>query len=114
MIAPLPMASGGLAALPGPRAARLRRVASFGLLWRPLCGLRLCDLSRKAARRKCPAQACRQAFAPFSLGGIRAVRFQGLHQANALRSQTDDVAKAALTSVRLRKWSYCPVASAVG
>src|ERR1017187_6562356 len=42
MIAPLPMASGGLAGFPGPRAARLRRVASFGLLWRPLCGVRLC------------------------------------------------------------------------
>src|ERR1035441_4392548 len=33
------------------------------------------NLSRKADRRKCPAQSCRQAFAPFSLGGIRAVRF---------------------------------------
>src|ERR1017187_3073473 len=30
----------------------------------------------KPDRRKCPAQSCRQAFAPFSLGGIRAVRFQ--------------------------------------
>src|ERR1035441_7733739 len=55
------------------------------------------------APREVSAQSCRQAFAPFSLGGIRAVRFQGLHQANALRSQTDDVAKAALTFVRLRK-----------
>jgi hypothetical protein len=42
MIAPLPMVLAGLAAFPGPRAARLRRVASFGLSWRPLCGLRLC------------------------------------------------------------------------
>src|ERR1039458_1675754 len=55
-------------------------------------GRNCANLSRKADRRKCPAQSCRQAFAPFSLGGIRAVRFQGLHQANALRSQTDDVA----------------------
>src|ERR1017187_7264553 len=54
-------------------------------------GRNCANLSRKADRRKCPAQSCRQAFAPFSLGGIRAVRFQGLYQANALRSQTDDV-----------------------
>src|ERR1039457_1271714 len=51
-------------------------------------GRNCANLSRKADRRKCPAQSCRQAFAPFSLGGIRAVRFQGLYQANALRSQT--------------------------
>src|SRR6266849_4038855 len=51
MIAPLPMALAGLAGLPGPRAAGLRRVASFGLLWLRLCdlqlgvygSLRLCD-----------------------------------------------------------------------
>jgi hypothetical protein len=51
MIAPLPMALAGLAGFPGPRAAGLRRVASFGLLWRRLCdpqfgvygSLRLCD-----------------------------------------------------------------------
>ena len=51
MIAPLPMVLAGLAGFPGPRAARLRRVASFGLLWRRLCdlrfgvygSLRLCD-----------------------------------------------------------------------
>jgi len=42
MIGPLPMVLAGLAAFPGPRAARLRRVASFELSWRPLCGLRLC------------------------------------------------------------------------
>src|ERR1035441_4274846 len=45
----------------------------------------------------CRSQLRRRAFPPFSLGGIRAVRFQRLHQANALRSQTDGVAKAALT-----------------
>ena len=51
MIAPLPMGLAGLAGFPGPRAAGLRRVASFGLLWRRLCdlqfgvygSLRLCD-----------------------------------------------------------------------
>src|SRR5713101_10153572 len=51
MIAPLPMALGGLAGFTGPRAAGLRRFASFGLLWRRLCemqvgvygSLRLCD-----------------------------------------------------------------------
>ncbi len=51
MIAPLPMALGGLAGFPGPRAAGLRWFASFGLLWRRLCemqfgvygSLRLCD-----------------------------------------------------------------------
>jgi hypothetical protein len=42
MIAPLPMVLAGLAGFPGLRAARLRRVASFGLSWRPLCGLHLC------------------------------------------------------------------------
>jgi hypothetical protein len=52
MIAPLPMALAGLAGFPVPRAARLRRVASFGLLWRRLCGLRLCacGFSRPSAR----------------------------------------------------------------
>jgi hypothetical protein len=51
MIAPLPMVLAGLAGFPRPRAARLRRGASFGLLWRRLCdlqlgvygSLRLCD-----------------------------------------------------------------------
>ena len=51
MIAPLPMALGGLAGFQGPRAAGLRWFASFGLLWRRLCemqfgvygSLRLCD-----------------------------------------------------------------------
>src|ERR1039458_6977852 len=37
-------------------------------------GRNCANLSRKADRRKYPAQSCRQAFAPFSLGGIRAVR----------------------------------------
>jgi hypothetical protein len=51
MIRPLPIALAGLAEFPGSRAAGLRRVASFGLLWRRLCDLqfgvygllRLCD-----------------------------------------------------------------------
>jgi hypothetical protein len=41
MIAPLPMILAGLAGFPGPRAGGLRRVASFGLLWRRLCDLQL-------------------------------------------------------------------------
>src|SRR6266568_5057139 len=39
MIRPLPIALAGLAGFPGPRAAGLRRVASFGLLWRRPCDL---------------------------------------------------------------------------
>jgi hypothetical protein len=52
MIATLPMVLAGLAAFLGPRAARLPRVASFGLSWRPLCGLRLsaCESSRLCDR----------------------------------------------------------------
>ena len=52
MIAPLPMVLAGLAGFPGLRAARLPRVASFGLSWRPLCGLRLsaCGSSRLCDR----------------------------------------------------------------
>jgi hypothetical protein len=34
-------------------------------------------------------------FAAFFSGGIRAVRFQRIHEANAMRSQTDDTAKVA-------------------
>src|ERR1700686_5831630 len=47
----------------------------------------------KQDRRKCPAFLLSQAFMRFSLEGRHAVRFQRLHQANAMRSQTDDKAK---------------------
>src|ERR1700675_567729 len=50
--------------------------------------------ARKLDRRKCRSQFRRRAFAPFSLKIGRAVRFRRLHWANAMRSQTDDVAKA--------------------
>ena len=68
MIAPLPMVLAGLAGFPGPRAAGLRRVASFGLLWRRLCdlqlgvygSLRLCDrlLGVCALPRLCGLRLC--------------------------------------------------------
>src|ERR1039457_5885174 len=48
-------------------------------------GRNCASLSRKADRRKCPAQYPTQALQPFSPEGIRAVRFQRLHQANAMR-----------------------------
>jgi hypothetical protein len=51
------------------------------------------NLALRLARRKCPAQCYTQALRPFSPEGKRAVRFQRLHQANAMRSQTDDKAK---------------------
>src|ERR1700694_3046357 len=40
--------------------------------------------------RKCPAGPRSPAFERFSLLGTCAVRFQRLHRANAMRSQTDD------------------------
>jgi hypothetical protein len=68
MIRPLPMALAGLAGFPRPRAARLRRGASFGLLWRRLCdlqlgvygSLRLCDrlLGVCALPRLCGLHLC--------------------------------------------------------
>jgi hypothetical protein len=51
-------------------------------------------LALKPDRRKCPAELPSPALSPFSLEGKRAVRFQRLHQANGIRSQTDGSAKA--------------------
>ena len=42
-----------------------------------------------------PALPRRRALPPFSLKGPWAIRFQRLRQANAMRSQIDDVAKPA-------------------
>jgi hypothetical protein len=42
----------------------------------------------------CTAHRCRHALELFSLGGIRVVRFQKLHQANAMRSRAHHSAKA--------------------
>jgi len=47
--------------------------------------------------RKCPTLPSRQALRPVSLKDPLAVRFQRLQQAKAMRSQTDDSAKAGLT-----------------
>jgi hypothetical protein len=41
-----------------------------------------------------PSKAAEQVFWRFSLEATRTVWFQRLHQANAMRSRTDDVAKA--------------------
>src|ERR1700680_2331099 len=46
--------------------------------------------SLKPDRRKCPAEHRRQAMERFSLEGPCTVRFPRLHQANAMRSATDD------------------------
>ena len=51
-------------------------------------------LPLKPDQRKCPAGRYSQVLPPFSLEGAWAVRFQRLHKANAMRSQTDDPAKA--------------------
>jgi hypothetical protein len=51
-------------------------------------------LAFKPHRRKCAVEPRGQVFWRFSLEGTRAVRFQRLHRAKAVRSQTDDVAKA--------------------
>src|ERR1035438_8215685 len=47
----------------------------------------------KPDRRKSPAHCCWQALQPFSPEGIRAVRFQQLGQANAIRSQTSEIGR---------------------
>jgi hypothetical protein len=52
---------------------------------------------------KCPAICCWQAVQAFSPEGIRTVRFQRFRHLNAMRSQCDDEAKAALTFVHLSK-----------
>jgi hypothetical protein len=56
-------------------------------------------LALKPDRRKCPFNCYGPAWQPFSPESIRAVRFQRLHVANAMRSEIDDVAKATLTFV---------------
>src|ERR1043166_5240511 len=43
--------------------------------------------------RKCPIENCREVLRPFSLKGTHTVRFQGPHRANAMRPETEDVAK---------------------
>jgi hypothetical protein len=50
--------------------------------------------SLKPDRRKCPAERHRQAMERLSLEGPCTVQFPRLHQANAMRSATDDSAKA--------------------
>ncbi len=52
------------------------------------------DLAFEPHRRKWPVERHGLVSWRFSLEGTRAVRFQRLHQANAMRSQTDDAAKA--------------------
>jgi hypothetical protein len=52
------------------------------------------DFALNADWRKCPTLPRRQALSPFSLKGPRAVRFQRIRLANAMRSQADDLAKA--------------------
>ena len=47
-------------------------------------------LAFKPHRRKCRVEARGQVFWRFSLEATRTVRFQRLHQANAMRSRTDD------------------------
>ncbi len=56
-------------------------------------------LAFKPHRRKSPVESRGQVFWRFSLEVTRTVPFQRLHQANAMRLQADDAAKAA----RLRK-----------
>jgi hypothetical protein len=51
-------------------------------------------LAAKPDQRKCPVARPGQVFEAFSLEGEQAVRFQGLHWANAMRSETDGSAKA--------------------
>jgi hypothetical protein len=51
-------------------------------------------LASKPHRRKCLVEPRSQVFWRFSLDGTRTVRSQRIYQANALRSQTDNAAKA--------------------
>ena len=48
----------------------------------------------KPHRRECPVKSRRLLFWRFSLDGTGTVRFQRIYQANAMRSQTDNAAKA--------------------
>jgi hypothetical protein len=88
MMAQVPMALAGSARLAGfrePRAAELPRVASFGLLWRPLCGRRfyacgfsrLCDrllgvcaLLRLCGRRPCACESSPLCGLPLGVCGL--------------------------------------------
>ena len=54
-------------------------------------------LALKPDQRKCPAERLSQALPPFSLEGTRAVRFERIQSANAIRSETDGFAKGSLT-----------------
>ena len=60
-------------------------------------GRNFANLAHTPDWRKCPAFPLRQALRPVSLKDPLAVRFQRLQQAKAVRSQTDDSAKAGLT-----------------
>ena len=57
-------------------------------------GRNTATLALKIDWGKYPAELRRQALQPFSLEGARAVRLQQHLPANAMRSQTDDMAKA--------------------
>jgi hypothetical protein len=61
------------------------------------------DFALKLDWRKCSGLSRRRDVWLFSLKGTLAVRFQRPHQANVMRSQTDEAAKAGLDLVELQK-----------
>ena len=54
-------------------------------------------LALKPDQRICPAVRLSQTLPPFSLEATHAVRFQRIQSANAIRSETDGLAKGSLT-----------------